>query len=348
MAAALLLANTAAQAQGDNLGNHSATQNLGLNDFDLRLRAGTDGNHGLGWYGVANSPKNWLGQNVDGPVLYGYTGGVLGTNRAGVRTSVLTWNYLGNVGIGLSTPLYPLHVAGEGYFAGPLTTTGTLSATSNATVAGTLSAGGTLTTAGQLGVGTTAPSLLVHLTKGDTPAIRMEQTSAGGYTAQTWDIGTNEANFFVRDLTNGSVLPFRIRPGAPTSALDIAASGNVGIGTSTPQARLDVRGNVKIADTNTLELGAGVAGKEATAGTIGYGNLMPNALNIVGAGTSTTNRRVVVYSEGGMTIKGNLTLTGPVVSTSDARLKQDVRPLTGALPAVLALQAHRYRFRPGW
>jgi hypothetical protein len=42
LAAALVLANTAARAQGDNLGNHSATQNLGLNDFDLRLRAGTD------------------------------------------------------------------------------------------------------------------------------------------------------------------------------------------------------------------------------------------------------------------------------------------------------------------
>ena len=26
-----------------------------------------------------------------------------------------------------------------------------------------------------------------------------EQTNAGGFTAQTWDIGANEANFFIRE-----------------------------------------------------------------------------------------------------------------------------------------------------
>jgi hypothetical protein len=34
----------------------------------------------------------------------------------------------------------------------------------------------------------------------------------------------------VRDLTGGSRLPFRIRPGAPTSSIDIGANGNVGVG----------------------------------------------------------------------------------------------------------------------
>ena len=32
----------------------------------------------------------------------------------------------------------------------------------------------------------------------------------------------NETNFFIRDVTNGSKLPFRIRPGAPTSSIDVA------------------------------------------------------------------------------------------------------------------------------
>ncbi len=36
---------------------------------------------------------------------------------------------------------------------------------------------------------------------GDTPAWRLEQTAAGGFTAQTWDVAGNEANFFVRDVT---------------------------------------------------------------------------------------------------------------------------------------------------
>jgi hypothetical protein len=87
---------------------------------------------------------------------------------------------------------------------------------------------------GRLGIKTAVPGLNIHISTGDTPAQRFEQTSASGFTAQTWDIGANEANFFVRDLTGGSRLPFRIRPGAPTSSIDINASGNVGIGTASP------------------------------------------------------------------------------------------------------------------
>jgi hypothetical protein len=87
---------------------------------------------------------------------------------------------------------------------------------------------------GRLGLHTATPGLPIHISISDTPAQRYEQTSAGGFTAQTWDIGANEANFFVRDVTGGSRLPFRIRPGAPTSSIDINAAGNVGIGTTTP------------------------------------------------------------------------------------------------------------------
>ncbi len=90
---------------------------------------------------------------------------------------------------------------------------------------------------GNVGLGTAAPGLDLPISTADTPAIRLEQTAAGGFTAQTWDIGANEANFFVRDVTGGSRLPFRIRPGAPTSSLDIAASGNVGFGTARPERR---------------------------------------------------------------------------------------------------------------
>src|SRR5712671_3893983 len=87
---------------------------------------------------------------------------------------------------------------------------------------------------GRVGLRTSTPVLDLHTSTSNTPAHRYEQTSAGGFTAQTWDIAGNEANFFIRDVTGGSRLPFRIRPGAPTSSIDIAASGNVGIGTASP------------------------------------------------------------------------------------------------------------------
>jgi len=99
---------------------------------------------------------------------------------------------------------------------------------------------------GNVGMGTATPTIDLHMLTGDTPAIRLEQSSGSGFTPQTWDMAGNEANFFVRDVTSGSRLPFRIRPGAPTSSVDIAGSGNVGIGTASPQQKLHVAGNTQI------------------------------------------------------------------------------------------------------
>lgn len=93
---------------------------------------------------------------------------------------------------------------------------------------------------GRVGFRNPTPVLDLHPQTTNTPALRLDQTSAGGFTPQVWDVAGNEANFFIRDVTGGSRLPFRIRPGAPTSAIDIAASGNVGVGTASPAARLDV------------------------------------------------------------------------------------------------------------
>ncbi len=94
---------------------------------------------------------------------------------------------------------------------------------------------------GRVGFRTSTPVLDLHVATSNTPALRLEQNNSGGFTAQTWDIAGNEANFFVRDVTSGSRLPFRIRPGAPTSSVDISADGDVGIGTASPAEQLDVQ-----------------------------------------------------------------------------------------------------------
>jgi hypothetical protein len=106
-------------------------------------------------------------------------------------------------------------------------------------------------TNGKIGFRTSTPVLDLHMSTSDTPAIRFEQTNAGGFTAQTWDIGANEANFFVRDVTGGSRLSLRIRPGAPTSSIDVAASGRVGMGTASPTALLHVNGNAALVNGST-------------------------------------------------------------------------------------------------
>jgi hypothetical protein len=89
---------------------------------------------------------------------------------------------------------------------------------------------------GNIGLGTDAPLVNLHILDGDSPALRIEQDASGGWIPQSWDVSGNESNFFIRDNTNGNELPFRIKPGAPQNALFIAANGNIGLGTDTPNA----------------------------------------------------------------------------------------------------------------
>jgi uncharacterized protein (TIGR02145 family) len=88
--------------------------------------------------------------------------------------------------------------------------------------------------------------------------------------------------------------------------------GNVGIGTFSPTAKLDVNGTVKIQGLNTLEFGAGVAGKEINAGKIGYNSFGVDGLSIVGSGTTAVNRKVYIFGEGGTTFNGPATILGNV------------------------------------
>lgn len=92
---------------------------------------------------------------------------------------------------------------------------------------------------GNVGIGTDNPVLRLSLKKNDTPGVRLEQDNTGGFPPQIWDVAGNEANFFVRDVTGGGRLPFRIRPGALTSSIDIASNSNVGFGTAAPTFPLD-------------------------------------------------------------------------------------------------------------
>ena len=93
---------------------------------------------------------------------------------------------------------------------------------------------------GRVGFGTATPVLNLHIVHGDTPSIRLDQDTSSGWTAQVWDIAGNESNFFVRDTTGGSKLPFRIQPGTPTNTITMKSDGKVGIGTWSPTAQFHI------------------------------------------------------------------------------------------------------------
>ncbi len=94
---------------------------------------------------------------------------------------------------------------------------------------------------GRIGIRTSTPAVELHVVDGDSPTLRLQQDGSSGFAPQTWDVAGNETNFFIRDVTNGSALPFRIRPGAASSSIFIDSDSDVGIGTSSPTAPLHVR-----------------------------------------------------------------------------------------------------------
>jgi hypothetical protein len=68
-------------------------------DLALNPLSGVASDNGLGWYGTG---RLFSGVAVNGPVLYGYEGGALGSNNAGSQNAALQWDANGRVGIGTS------------------------------------------------------------------------------------------------------------------------------------------------------------------------------------------------------------------------------------------------------
>ncbi len=93
---------------------------------------------------------------------------------------------------------------------------------------------------GRVGIGTATPIMNLHIVTGNTPTVRLDQDTTSGWSAQVFDIGSNESNFFIRDVTGGSKLPIRIQPGTPTNTLTLRADGKVGIGTWAPEAQFEI------------------------------------------------------------------------------------------------------------
>jgi hypothetical protein len=93
---------------------------------------------------------------------------------------------------------------------------------------------------GRVGLGTSIPYVELHIVDGDSPTIRLDQDGSSGWTAQRWDLCGNETNFFIRDVTNGSKLCFRMQPNTPSNTICTRSTGNVGIGTWSPAYKLEI------------------------------------------------------------------------------------------------------------
>ncbi|MGR9072067.1 MAG: hypothetical protein ACU833_03265 [Gammaproteobacteria bacterium] len=185
---------------------------------------------------------------------------------------------------------------------------------------------------GNVGFGTSTPVVNLHVKEGNTPTLRLEQDGSSGFTPQTWDVAGNETNFFVRDVTNGSQLPFKIFPGADHNSLVIAGNNNVGVGIQSPTAPFHLRRTGASADGSTdavvrLEQTAANSnageswdiGVDATTGRLTFevnssGNkplkFDDTAVeNLMRLGVDASN---VVDINGNLDVDGNITATGSI------------------------------------
>ena len=211
-----------------------------------------------------------------------------------------------------------------------------------------------LSQSGNLGLGTSNPLVELQMTSANTPVIRLEQTNASGFGAQTWDIGANETNFFVRDLTNESLLPFKIRPGAPTSSIDVRGlegepgfggvrqpaghPGDVGIGTPVPTQALHVeRGDgtarLLVEETSTTE------DSRVLTDLVNNGPALARFTNTAGDGQDwqAGNRDAtdfVIEPSGGsdaftLTPSGDATAAGALLQNADPAATESRAPVDG-------------------
>jgi hypothetical protein len=136
--------------------------------------------------------------------------------------------------------------------------------------------------AGNFGIGTTSPAVRLHLT-GDNPFIRFDDNAGGSQ--QDYEVGSESALFKIKNV------------GQATEPLVIDNSGNVGIGASSPSARLDVQTAAQVIGNLSS---SNAAGGYFTVGRTGAQSIIGSYSAASGGGTAVNADALFIRSANGI------------------------------------------------
>ena len=264
----------------------------------------------------------------------------------------------GNVGIGTSTPVNKLDVEGAAAIGAAYSGAGT--APTNG-----------LAVEGNVGIGTAAPEQKLHVFKGSAGSVTANANSVGIFENSTHSyisvispssfdrgilFGDEVSNVNGGIIYSGGYMSFLTNGGSNRMAIN--PSGNVGIGTTSPSARLHVKGagfpnSFGYFDTDAANQDAGLRFQEAgvvkshlfyaaSTNTLdlfgeGFSGISIDAGGNVGIGTTAPTQKLHVV--------GNICATGSIGACSDLRYKTKLNRVSNALEKVLNLKGVYFNWK---
>ncbi len=198
---------------------------------------------------------------------------------------------------------------------------------------------------GQVGIGTSGPVYELHIKEGDTPTVRLHQSTAYGWPEQIWDVGGNETSFFVRDGTHAAKLPFRIEPETPSSTLCLKSDGKVGVGTWSPGYRFEVETTGANAEIVADRTDGARNFMNATTSNAVFGSINNYPVRIV----TNNSWRMQLNTDNSLSMRSGASCTsgGEWTNASSIELKENIQTLTTdeAMDTLKGLNPVKYNYK---
>jgi hypothetical protein len=206
---------------------------------------------------------------------------------------------------------------------------------------------------GDVGINTSTPYYELHIVDGDSPCVRLDQDGSYGWTPQKWDLCGNESNFFIRDATHASKLPFRIEPDAPTDSIFVKSNGYVGFGTGAPGYPMELETTGLNAEFSMERTSGARAQMGAAASLTYFGARTDHEVRFqVNSDwrmklNPTSNSRILQINDGVSATSGPYVDATGWYDNSSRELKENINSLTNdeALRALNELNPVKYNYK---